>query len=138
MKVHEVLCLGIVVSAFGNIAWSAEPIRIVLDGRPRAAVVLPADAHRQSEAAARHRNPELQGELTAAPGQHVRDLKRGPVRTGQRVREPWCESRGDLPGVCRARETDVRGMDRHDSSLRQAATRTPVRTGQSDRRERKA
>jgi hypothetical protein len=53
MKVHEVLCLGIVVSAFGNIAWSAEPIRIVLDGQPRAAVVLPADVDGQTEAAAR-------------------------------------------------------------------------------------
>ena len=47
------LCLGIVVSAFGNTAWSADPIRIVLDGQPRAAVVLPADADGQTEAAAR-------------------------------------------------------------------------------------
>ena len=53
MKVHEVLCLGIVVSAFGNTAWSAGPIRIVLDGQPRAAIVLPADADGQTETDAR-------------------------------------------------------------------------------------
>jgi len=53
MKVCEILYLGIVVSAIGNIAWSAEPIRIVVDGQPQAAVVLAADADGQTEAAAR-------------------------------------------------------------------------------------
>ena len=53
MKMRGALCLGIVVSAFINTAWSADPIRIVLDGQPRAAVVLTADADGQTEAAAR-------------------------------------------------------------------------------------
>ena len=53
MKMTRALCLGILIAAFGNVAWSTEQIRIVQDGQPRSVVVLPANADGQTEAAAR-------------------------------------------------------------------------------------
>ena len=52
MSMHEALYLGVVVSAITSVAWSAEPIRIVERGQPKAVVVIPTGCDNQTKMAA--------------------------------------------------------------------------------------
>jgi len=52
MKAHKALFLGVVMFAAGRSGQSAEPIRIVEQGRARAVVVVPTNCDEQTKAAA--------------------------------------------------------------------------------------